>query len=590
MESLSSYAHSSSFNALDGSLTLDDPMIYQEYLVDFKKNKKINDIIDIEFKKFDEKARGLTKRIDADIWIKIPLENISATSLNGFFVYQWPVSTIEAHFVALKKNETALEVLSSSVNGLNEENQGSTLNDSSYIFPFDMEPNSKGFMFIKTYSIFQNIHNISIIQNPSNMFRASAANISIINAYFALMLILLGYIFMQSLFSRTGKFNLKIFCLVSICLLTIPGILGFAEFVSKFLFSLPPTENIILLGMNLSSLFLSVLVGNSLNIFHFSDLKKYWVELQNINTVKKNLKTILIRAIYLGLTFGSIFLLVFSISSDIYARSLVTTRFLILTFLANFLVLIFYRRPTNEESTRKGLIKVWSIVMVSGIIFASSALNIIDLGLSSSRFMLITGLVFSILLVYFEVYLKELKASLELREKEKQKWMLDSISRTSQMVVHDVMRPFTALKMTLNMIEAKGNYQGIDPRFLKMIKQVDAMAVSVKRMLDDLLFLGSKGRVQLVDLNLHNILMRAKNISLNNDVDFQTSFCHQQNLRGDALQLERVFQNLFANAVKAMQGHGKINVQTSDISEEGKVEIIVGNDGPPIDLSGVYKS
>lgn len=94
-------------------------------------------------------------------------------------------------------------------------------------------------------------------------------------------------------------------------------------------------------------------------------------------------------------------------------------------------------------------------------------------------------------------------------------------------------------------------------------------------------------RLRYERLNIHDMLERMWNIARATTVAprvFLTKRFSKKlpEVKGDKEKLERVFLNLFLNAIQAIPGRGRVMVETRHLASEKKIEIHVIDDGPGI--------
>lgn len=163
-----------------------------------------------------------------------------------------------------------------------------------------------------------------------------------------------------------------------------------------------------------------------------------------------------------------------------------------------------------------------------------------------------------------------------------------AIAQMTQMLAHDVRRPFSMLKMLLDLLlKAKS------PDQIKMFAEqgipdtIRAMN-SVNGLIQDVMEISSTSGIFPTEVKPESIIETAldevfqsfpeANISIN------YSLSHRQYVNVEARKVLRVFANILANAVQSLRKNGNIWIQTKDVLESGRpfVEFILGNSGPHI--------
>jgi nitrogen-specific signal transduction histidine kinase/CheY-like chemotaxis protein len=170
-----------------------------------------------------------------------------------------------------------------------------------------------------------------------------------------------------------------------------------------------------------------------------------------------------------------------------------------------------------------------------------------------------------------------------------------AIAKTTQILAHDVRKPFSLIEGMLAML-----LQGVDrATVLQFHDEVRVAIAAVNGMLADIMAIGTPrragaGAAPLVPAQIakavgsalaHNIkaMRRA-------DVDLVYTLLHTHRPAIDEPGLMRVLANILANAVQAMHGKGRIMITTAE--RDGVVDIAVHNTGsciPPEHLGRVFE-
>ena len=173
-----------------------------------------------------------------------------------------------------------------------------------------------------------------------------------------------------------------------------------------------------------------------------------------------------------------------------------------------------------------------------------------------------------------------------------------AIARTTQMLAHDVRKPFSMLKMTLDLLN-KARTPDEMKKILKVATtDVQRAMVSVDGLVQDVMEIGSKSEISpepvQADTLVHAALADTFRIHNKADVALEVSFGHSHELSIDTNKAMRIFLNIIGNAVQAMNQNGKLWIRTSDATNaqgETFAHFVVGNNGPVIpseDLSNLF--
>ena len=166
---------------------------------------------------------------------------------------------------------------------------------------------------------------------------------------------------------------------------------------------------------------------------------------------------------------------------------------------------------------------------------------------------------------------------LELVDKAK----FQAIAETTQMLAHDVRKPFSLMKSTIDLISAYDSESEIReildfaiPEMEKAIIHADGLVQDVMQIgASSQLFLSSSDPMQLIECAVSQV----KKLFPDKNIDIYYSFNNRKNILVDKIKIQRVFLNIISNAFQAILSDGDIYISTSDV-EEG-VKIIIRNTG-----------
>lgn len=162
------------------------------------------------------------------------------------------------------------------------------------------------------------------------------------------------------------------------------------------------------------------------------------------------------------------------------------------------------------------------------------------------------------------------------------------IAQTTQMLAHDVRRPFATLQRGLSMIVNETDPEAIKMTAQLLTREVGKSSEAVRVMLDDILLAGGLSSLRTEALSLAEVIGASiDDVTLNaraKDIVWEKSFTHSHSVRGDARKLSRVWTNILSNAVDAVGEDGRIWVTSHDVLVKGEpcVEVVLGNNGPVI--------
>ena len=172
-----------------------------------------------------------------------------------------------------------------------------------------------------------------------------------------------------------------------------------------------------------------------------------------------------------------------------------------------------------------------------------------------------------------------LSLNLELIEREK----LASLAKMASGVVHEIKTPLSVILTSLYLLKKKKLFL---PEAEKQIKIIEEEIAKINEMSDSLLKLAkSSAEVPLHWVNIKDAIKeiaeelrlsgKLENVEVKNLLpdDFPPIFANLSSLR-------EIFQNLFLNAVEAMEGKGEICVYGKKSGE--KVHVYIKDNGPGI--------
>jgi len=157
---------------------------------------------------------------------------------------------------------------------------------------------------------------------------------------------------------------------------------------------------------------------------------------------------------------------------------------------------------------------------------------------------------------------------------------LAAVAKTTQMLAHDVRKPFTLLQSTLDLIQAEQN-----PSVLKNIAEtsmidINAAISAVNGMIEDVMEVGQEAKMITEDVSSREIILSALSENLEyNDIDVKLDWKLENNnfLNIDSGKVLRVFSNVIGNALQAM-GKGTLTISTS-LARNGFSRITIHNTG-----------
>lgn len=154
----------------------------------------------------------------------------------------------------------------------------------------------------------------------------------------------------------------------------------------------------------------------------------------------------------------------------------------------------------------------------------------------------------------------------------------EAIARTTQILAHDVRKPFSLLESILSMMN-----QSISPELLvRFQKEVRIALGSVNGMIADILEISTPRKVEAYEeasLNaaLNSALLQNTALICKSTIEFRYQLNQQFLLNINVSRLVRVLTNIISNALQAMKGHGTVTFRA--VNDDRFTEIVIHNTG-----------
>lgn len=184
---------------------------------------------------------------------------------------------------------------------------------------------------------------------------------------------------------------------------------------------------------------------------------------------------------------------------------------------------------------------------------------------------------------------RELWSRIAIAEKEKSEQLRNmAIARTTQMLAHDVRKPFSMLKMTIDMLNKTRSHEDVRKILSTASVDVTRAMAQVNGLIQDVMEIDTKREINSETVNVktlvHAVLTDSFRLAPKADISIEYKFEHSGDLFVDIQRVIRVFLNIIGNAVQAMKQHGKLWLHTHNHhSENGEfVLFVLGNSGPHI--------
>ena len=163
-----------------------------------------------------------------------------------------------------------------------------------------------------------------------------------------------------------------------------------------------------------------------------------------------------------------------------------------------------------------------------------------------------------------------------------------AIARTTQILAHDVRKPFTLLQVIIDNTEGISDPLSVKKFLNDSLPEVQQAIASVNGMISDVLEIGSDSLAFAEPTQIETLVESALNelvrIKPECDIVFSHQWQHEHKINVDTLKVSRVFSNIIGNALQAMIQPGNIWFRTQNTDENNLpfVQICIGNSGSHI--------
>jgi signal transduction histidine kinase len=186
----------------------------------------------------------------------------------------------------------------------------------------------------------------------------------------------------------------------------------------------------------------------------------------------------------------------------------------------------------------------------------------------------------------------ELVGNLKSAQKEiKDNEVQIAVAQTTQMLAHDVRRPFSLLKIGLSSLSEIDVSDAMKIKIAELVSEVNHSTRLVDGMTADIMEISSKVEPKKEPITVADLLKTTLDaiiqINRRENIKINYNFEHNFQLYISPLKIERAITNIVDNALQAMKGDGEIWFSTSETSDEVNrfLTLEIGNTGSYIDLN-----
>ena len=195
-----------------------------------------------------------------------------------------------------------------------------------------------------------------------------------------------------------------------------------------------------------------------------------------------------------------------------------------------------------------------------------------------------------LLMIFFKWYTKNIfePLLLSLNEGEKNR----AVAQTTQMLAHDVRKPFTMLQGVLSMVGRADSLDEAQKICRESLPEIERGISSVNGMIQDVMEVGSNGHLSKEEVNPETLIENTVRDSLryleSSEINLSYDFEHNHKLNIDILKTSRVFANIIGNGAQAMNYMGDMWFKTRTVSN-GLIQFTIGNSNSYIPPSKIPK-
>ncbi len=155
-----------------------------------------------------------------------------------------------------------------------------------------------------------------------------------------------------------------------------------------------------------------------------------------------------------------------------------------------------------------------------------------------------------------------------------------AIAQTTQMLAHDVRKPFTLVSALIEMVSIAKNTDQVKKILKDGIPDISSSLDSVNGMIQDVMEVGKSDSELIADSDsiadiLNETLKNLFRFNEDTTIDIQYMFKHSHKVNVNRLKVGRVFANIIGNAVEHMKGKGTLWFHSKEKGD--KVEVCLGN-------------
>lgn len=170
-----------------------------------------------------------------------------------------------------------------------------------------------------------------------------------------------------------------------------------------------------------------------------------------------------------------------------------------------------------------------------------------------------------------------------------------AIAETTQMLAHDVKRPFVVFSTGLAAIGDERDPTRVKELVATLIPDVEKALHNVEGLVADIREVSTKTLPQLEVVAVEDLIESSLDQVFKSQpamsIELNYRWNHSHKVMADIVRSPRIFSNLIENAVEAMRGEGEIRFATKEIHSDGSsfIQITIGNTNAEIASEDIPK-
>ena len=193
------------------------------------------------------------------------------------------------------------------------------------------------------------------------------------------------------------------------------------------------------------------------------------------------------------------------------------------------------------------------------------------------------------LLVSLPIFLQFRLNLLRIEELNTENARESAIARTTQMLAHDVRKPFALFRMTLDRVKSAGSSEQVQQALQEALPEVERSLANVNGLISDVLNVGGEFNLVLKPVRLapvvEDVVDELRKLHPTRTLNVQVSVPSDLWVEADDTRLPRVFLNILSNAIEAVETKEVQLWVLASATEQSsnpkgrQIEIRVGNTG-----------